>query len=758
MVQTHSRHSSPTKNHATQLRISALLSITVLAVFFANCNSFGQSVVTFNIPRVNDAPVINGEIDGDEWLDATRIDSNIEIDPRDSVEADVKSHALLMEDGEKLYVLFVAEDPDPENIRAFYRDRDNAFQDDWMSIVLDTFNDERRAYEFFVNPLGVQIDAIYDDVNQREDSSWNGIWESEGTITDSGYLIEVAIPLRQLRFSPNNGKQTWGIDIARSYPRNRGVRMRSQPQDRNISCYLCQLSKIEGFADLEPGRNLEIIPTFTSSSVETRDIPKADWLGGDIDYDGGLDVRWGIAQDTYLNATINPDFSQVEADSAQLDINNTFSLFFPERRTFFLDGADYFDTDRNLVHTRNIADPEYGAKLTGKTGNHTYGLLTANDETTSFIIPQSLRSRVASLDDFESDVAIGRYRYDIFGNSTVGALVTDRSGNGYRNTVVSLDTVLKPTDQDTISIQAMHSSSDYPVQIQNQYGQENSIDDDNLYVQYNHNDRRWDWRVGYWDIGSDFRADLGFVNRVDIKHFVTTVGHTWRSDGDSFFTRFRFAADYDRTEDQSGLKLEEEVEFFINAEGPMQSFWNGLFGGSETYWNGQYFDEQFNQMSVTFSPTTNLRISNRLRIEDIVDFANTRLGRSKRWTPGINYRWGRHLELDLDHTIQHFDVDGGRLFTANLTDLRTTYQFSVRSFLRFTLQHQNNERNQDLYQFSVQKRNKELTTQLLYSYKLNAATRFFLGYSDAGFQNDSYDSIAQTNRTFFLKLSYGWQP
>ena len=126
MVQTHSRHSSPTKNHATQLRISALLSITVLAVFFANCNSFGQSVVTFNIPRVNDAPVINGEIDGDEWLDATRIDSNIEIDPRDSVEADVKSHALLMEDGEKLYVLFVAEDPDPENIRAFYRDRDNA--------------------------------------------------------------------------------------------------------------------------------------------------------------------------------------------------------------------------------------------------------------------------------------------------------------------------------------------------------------------------------------------------------------------------------------------------------------------------------------------------------------------------------------------------------------------------------------------------------------------------------------------------------
>ena len=141
-----------------------------------------------------------------------------------------------------------------------------------------------------------------------------------------------------------------------------------------------------------------------------------------------------------------------------------------------------------------------------------------------------------------------------------------------------------------------------------------------------------------------------------------------------------------------------------------------------------------------------------------MDFANTRLGRSKRLGPRIRYQWGTHLQFNLNHTHQEFDVDGGRLFTADLTNLTTTYQFNARSFLRFTLQNTDTDRNQDLYAFDVQKTNKKLTTQLLYSYKLNAATRFFIGYSDDGFQNDIYDSIERTNRTIFAKFSYAWLP
>lgn len=170
----------------------------------------------------------------------------------------------------------------------------------------------------------------------------------------------------------------------------------------------------------------------------------------------------------------------------------------------------------------------------------------------------------------------------------------------------------------------MVSQSDYPDQIQQEYGQPARLSDRHHSVEYNHNDRRWDWRVGYRDVGDEFRADLGFINRVDYKFFVTTVGHTWRWDGDSFFIRIRIAADYDRTEDQSGLKLEQETEFFLNMDGPLQSSLNGLFGGSQTYWNGQYFEEQFNQLSLSFAPSVNLRVGGTIRIEDVVDFANIR--------------------------------------------------------------------------------------------------------------------------------------
>jgi len=707
---------------------------------------------------VNTEPRIDGQIDQGEWSQATRIPVNIETNPNDNVPAEVEAQALLMEDGEVLYVAFIALDPDPDQIRAFYRDRDSMWNDDWVAIILDTFNDERRAFEFFANPYGVQADAIQDDVNGDEDQSWNAIWDSAGQINEDGYVVEMAIPMKQLRFTPNENNQTWGIDLVRFYPRDRDTRIANNPRDRNIACYICQISKADGFANLTRSRNLEIIPTVTSTSVENRNPAMGGWDSESIDAQGSLDVRWGISQDLYLNATLNPDFSQVEADSAQLDINNTFSLFFPERRTFFLDGADYFDTFERLVHTRNISDPDYGLKLTGKSGGHTYALLTANDVTTSFLIPRSLGSSVASLGETESKVAIGRYRLDIFENSTIGALITDRRADGYNNTVSSVDAVLRPTDQDSISIQTMHSSSDYPTLIQSQYGQAGSLSDTSQRLEYRHNDRRWDWRLGYTDMGDDFRADLGFVNRVDFKFVVATVGHTWRGESDDFFNRIRVALDYDRTQDQSGLQLEEEFEVFLNMDGPKQSFLSGLFGGSETYWNGKYFDEQFNQLRIGFTPRANLRLSALIRVEDIVDFANTRLGRSKRLGPSVNYRWGKHLELDFDHTLQQFDVDGGRLFTANLTDLKTTYQFSARSFLRFTLQYTDNKRNQDLYVRSVQARTKQLTTQLLYSYRFSAATRFFIGYSDAGFQNDTYDAIEKTNRTVFAKFSYAWLP
>ncbi|MBL4821424.1 MAG: carbohydrate binding family 9 domain-containing protein [Gammaproteobacteria bacterium] len=716
-----------------------------------------QSNIDYQIPRITDLPEIDGNIGELEWAAATRVMLNIETNPGENIPSSVTSEALIMGDGETLYVAFISFDPDVTEIRAYYRDRDDVRNHDQVGIVLDTFNDERRAYEFFVNPFGVQLDAINDDVNNDYDHSWNAIWDSAGRINDDNYTVEIAIPLKQLRFDQSLAQQTWGINFVRRYPRGRDYQISDSARDRNISCYLCDISKAQGFENLERGRNLEVVPTLTTTVVETRDPVSGKWERENLDPDGGLDVRWGINQNLYLNATLNPDFSQVEADRTQLDTNTTFSLFIPERRTFFLDGADYFNSYLNVVHTRNISDPDYGTKLTGKSGNHSYGLLAANDTSTSFLIPGSLGSSVGSLGDVESDISVLRYRYDVLNNSTIGAIVTDRQADGYKNTVTGVDGVFQLTDSDTLSIQSLHSESEYPLAIQTQFGQLANLSDDAHVVNFRHRDSRWDGFATYVDYGKDFRADLGFINQVDYRKFTIRVGHTWRWDDDNFFSRIWFAGDWDKTLDQSGLKLEEEIEFFIEMDSPLQSRLKGLFGASQTYFNGKYFDEQFNQLRLNFRPNSDLFLNLYFRLEDVVDFANTRLGRSVRIGPEVTYNWGPHLQINLDHTLQRFDVDGGRLFTAKLTDARINYQFTTRSFLRFTLQYTDKDRDQSLYVNPVQSRSKTLATQLLYSYRLNAASRFFIGYSDAGFQDDDLDSIESTNRTIFAKLSYAWQ-
>jgi len=685
-----------------------------------------QTEVEFQIPRVTQAPEIDGDIGEQEWAAAARVLLDIETNPGENIPAPVTSEALIMEDGEVLYVAFISWDPNIDEIRAFYRDRDNVRNNDQVGIVLDTFNDQRRAYEFYVNPYGVQMDAINDDVNNRYDSSWNAIWDSAGRINEDNYTVEMAIPLKQLRFTEGLDSQTWGINFVRRYPRDRDYRISNRPRNLNLSCYLCDIGKARGFADIEAGRNLEVIPTVTSSYSENRQPPDGQWIENDIDPQASLDVRWGVNQNLYLNATLNPDFSQVEADRTILDTNTTFSIFVPERRTFFLDGADYFNSYLNLVHTRNIANPDYGTKLTGKSGNHTYGLLTANDTNTSFLIPRSLGSSVATLGEVESDVSIMRYRYDVLNNSAIGAIVTDRQADGYRNTVTGVDGVFQLTNSDTLTVQTLHSQSKYPVAIQDSYNQLPEISDQTHVIDYRHRDRRWDWWVNYVDYGEDFRADLGFINQVDFRRLTTRVGHTWRWNDDNFFSRIWFAADWDKTYDQSGLNLEEELEFFLEMDGPLQSRLSGLFGGSKTYFNGKYFDEQFNQVRINFRPNADLFLNMYLRVEDVVDFANTRLGRSVRIGPEVTYSWGPHLQMNLQHTLQEFDVDGGRLFTANLSDGRITYQFSPRSFLRFTLQYVDQDRDPSLYVNSVQSRNKTLATQLLYSYRIDAASRFLL--------------------------------
>jgi hypothetical protein len=203
-------------------------------------------------------------------------------------------------------------------------------QDDHVGVMIDTFNDERRAFQFRVNPLGVQADAVFSEQDGVDDFSWDMIWTAVGRITGDGYLIEMALPLKQPRFRA--GRAADG-GLRRSGRTATAHRISSQRRDRNLGC-LPQ----EKIAAWGPGRNLEFDPTGTFSRTDELAAPTDSGLTrGDVKAEAGLSARWSMTSSLTMNGTINPDFSQIEADVAQLDVNQRFALFYPEKRPFFLE-------------------------------------------------------------------------------------------------------------------------------------------------------------------------------------------------------------------------------------------------------------------------------------------------------------------------------------------------------------------------------------------------------------------------------------
>ena len=326
---------------------------------------------------------IDGALDDPAWSSALRVTLDYEWFPGENITPPVETEVFLTYDDNNLYMGYRAHDPDPSAVRAHLMDRDeiNTFvQDDHVLVMIDTFNAERRAFQFRINPLGVQADAIFSELDGIEDFSWDALWESAGQLTGGGYEIELAIPMNQLRFPAGTDVQTWGFDIGRSYPRSVRHRIANTPRDRSNSCVLCQAAKVTGLQDIEAGRNLVVTPTLVANRTDEReDFPDGKLDKADDDLDPGLSVRWGMTPNYTLNATINPDFSQVEADAAQLNVNQRFALFFPERRPFFLEGIDFFSTLIDGVFTRTVVDPDWGLKLTGKQGKNAIGVFATQD-------------------------------------------------------------------------------------------------------------------------------------------------------------------------------------------------------------------------------------------------------------------------------------------------------------------------------------------------------------------------------------------
>jgi Domain of unknown function (DUF5916)/Carbohydrate family 9 binding domain-like len=733
------------------------LAVSLLVVWAAACPAAGS---TLQLPHTGDRITIDGRLDEAAWSSAVRVDIDTETRPGENIRVPVRTVAYLIEDGVSLYLAFDAEDPDPGAIRAYLQDRDSAWNDDYVGVVLDTYNDGRRAFEFFSNPLGVQMDLTNDDVSKKEDDLWDAIWDAAGTISDEGYIVEMEIPLSQLRFPDTGGTQTWGIDLLRLYPRDQSHRLSNNPQDRARNCYLCQLDKIEGLEQVRPGRDLEITPTLTGSKSDATDSPGVVPLSsGGSDVEAGVSLSWGITPDTTANIAINPDFSQVEADVAQLEVNNKFALLYPEKRPFFLEGADYFTTPIDAVFTRTVVDPDVGVKLTGKRGRHTYGTFAARDAVTNLLLPGPFGSESTSLQQ-DNDVFVGHYSLNFGEASSVGALLTSRRGDAYHNNVGGFDLRWKINDQNRVLAQYLNSDTRYPDELATAYGQPvGSFSGNGLYLDYEYDSRTWFGYVKFRGLDSGFRSDTGFEPQVDFERRILDLGYNWWGTEDDWWTTMQLNLNWDITHDDSGRLIERESEAYFTLGAWLQS--KIKFGGvvRDTLWDGVMYRENQIIVDAELQPRGGLYVRLYASRGDEVDFQNSRIADELRIEPTVEWYVNRHLFAEFRGAILRLDTkQGDEIFQAGIYDLRLTWQFNRNSSLRLIAQLQDVRRNLDEFADAVDAWERNLGRQLLYSYKLNPQTVFFAGYSDKLFDDDSLQRLQTSERTLFIKLGYAWAP
>jgi hypothetical protein len=346
------------------------------------------------VPRFESAPVIDGKLDDAIWKSAAVFKDFYQTNPGDNIAPSKPTEMFMGYDAHTLYIAFHCFD-EPDKVRATVPKRDNIWDDDYVGMFLDTFNDQRKAYAFFFSPLGVQADGTLTE-SQGEDYSPDIVMESKGALTSDGYVVEIAIPFKSLRYEAGKGKQ-WGAHFFRRIKRFNNELDSWMPNSRDISGTLIQAGHLTGLEDISTERTLELIPSITISETGRRVrafppqpagsaakgtaavVDQGRFLNRPVELDLGLTAKYTLTPTVTLDFAYNPDFAQVEADATVVTANQRFPIFFQEKRPFFLEGKEIFDTNNTVVHTRAIVDPDFAAKITGKRGRNTFGLILASD-------------------------------------------------------------------------------------------------------------------------------------------------------------------------------------------------------------------------------------------------------------------------------------------------------------------------------------------------------------------------------------------
>jgi hypothetical protein len=559
------------------LTLSKSLAVGTLLLSISSSNAWGQrsaaitrdavtSLTSFQIPRLAREPKIEdfaGMQPSPPVSGMLKIDQFWQHDPIDGQPISQKTEAYLGYTDKNLYVVFLAFDDHVAQLRNHLVRREQINDEDQVGIFLDTFYDHRHCVFFFINPAGVQQEGTYFEGQQDIDLSWDTIWKSETRVVKEGWIGYISVPFKSLRFKSTKSVQEWGVLLERDIPHNNKEHSFSPRNSQNVQGLLTQEGSLSAFKDISPGRNFLFIPYVSGRSfrsVDARDPVHPTFEAKDIDVKAGLDAKAVIKDSFVLDATINPDFGQVESDEPQITVNQRFEVLFPEKRPFFQENSGYFATPINLVFTRRIADPLYGIRLTGKRGPWSVGTLFADD--------QSPGESVAPNDPLwgrQAYFGIARVSREIDNKgSNIGLLYTDRELNTDPNTVCTSDACVTRTNR--VGGLDAHLKFNKNWQLDAQaVGSETRLNDGTYYagagyyLYLERSTRNVELNSMYKDNAPGFKTRTGFFQRPDIRWFSNFAQRKFYVEGKHLL--FHGPSLYTRNIwDHNGLR----VEYFAN--------------------------------------------------------------------------------------------------------------------------------------------------------------------------------------------------
>lgn len=751
----------------------------------------GTSIVKpLDIPVVEGAPVIDGDINDEFWRRAIKLTIDYELFPTRLAKPSVDTDVYVAFGQGKIYLAFFAHDPDIREIRSSLVPDDAVKNTDYVALTVDTIGNNTRTYEFRVNPHGSTTDLIKGSVSDTYHYDWDAHWESAGTIVDGGYVVEMAIPFSEMDIVEPEEGRSWFLMLSRNYPRS--------VRHTFASIYALTTTEIPKTKQ----SNLMITPYVLYQFSEERDL-KSDspvWAQNQQPLEVGMDAKWFLDSSTKLSITVNPDFSDVEVDIAKKSINNPFNILLPEKRVFFTEGIDILMTHQPFVYTRNITDPKFGIKFNRRKARESSSFFYTFDKETSLIIPGNLSSKRVDL-DLNSHSGALRYRFDRESGNSFGLLSTYRIGEeDYRNLFFGFDGFLNLSLDDKIRYQLALSNTKYPESLRQElcdgddcsepppeaciigecgYNEstlrvlkDGDFSDYAMRITYERKSPGWIFTFDYVDVGEDFRGDLGYFTMVDYRLLSARVGYNWffktleEDDGNS---RVRFYGVVARQEAHDGAKIADIYDIWFEYRGSFQTVFRPGYrirervanrynsGSLEIEGNAPLFDEKYFQWYFETSPLSWLRIGLDGRWGDQIDQKNIRMGKIREFIPQLGLALGKGFLLNLSHTSRWLNVEDDRLFKEDYTTFDFSYKPDQKKSFYLIFVNDVTKSNPDLYLYeSVRREEVERTYQFVFKYNLSQKTFFTSGIKLVIEDNDDIASENFAGREIFLKFQYAF--